>query len=404
MNTHGKKYEPEHLEQLLPYCKTITQQQAIRAVLEHGSCRAAAKATGIAHNSIGERIRLVSRYAAERGWAPEHDWNKTTPEGYHAKGVSTYYDKDGNPRGQWVKAQKNRDEETLQVIEEALKDRFSRVDPLKRIPGPRKVLNKDLMPAIVLSDPHIGMYAWGEETGADWDLGIARRMITGAVNYLIDAAPSTETCLIANLGDYYHAENQEGLTVRGKNPLDVDSRWQKVVTVGIEMLVSSIDHALTKFKLVRVVNKPGNHDPHAGIMLNAALAQAYRNNPRVEFDMTPSYYSYTRFGQSLIGITHGDKRVKPHELALMMANDRPDDWSAAKHRYWYTGHVHHTKKIEPTGSNCLVESFRILAGQDRWHHGEGYRAGRELQAILHHREYGEIGRNRVTPDMLRSAA
>jgi len=83
-----------------------------------------------------------------------------------------------------------------------------------------------------------------------------------------------------------------------------------------------------------------------------------------------------------------------------MATDRPDDWGESTHRYWYTGHLHHQRKFEPTGGDCTVETFRIMAGRDRWHHDSGYRAGREMQAILLHKEFGETGRNRVTPEML----
>jgi hypothetical protein len=326
---------------------------------------------------------------------------KDVPDGFSVAGVSQLVDADGNIKLQWIKS-KQEQEETLSKLEEALKERFERVKPLAKVATPKKALQKDLMIAHILSDAHIGMFAWGEENdGSDWDLKIAEKMIVGAVKYLVDAAPDCEECAIINLGDYFHSDNMENRTVKGRHALDVDTRWQKVIAVGIDALISCIDFALAKHKRVRVVNKPGNHDPHAGIMLNIALMKAYRNNPRVIFDDSPSYYSYFRFGKNLIGITHGDKRVKPAELPLIMANDRPEDWGASKQRYWYTGHVHHQRKFEPTGSNCLVESFRIMASRDAWHQGEGYRAGREMQSILLHSEYGETGRTIVTPDMLR---
>jgi hypothetical protein len=42
----------------------------------------------------------------------------------------------------------------------------------------------------------------------------------------------------------------------------------------------------------------------------------------------------------------------------------------------------------------MVEYFRTLAARDAWHAGQGYRSGRDMQCIIHHREFGEIGRHR----------
>ncbi len=357
---------------------------------------------GLSRGTIQDHIRVVRQRAAEKGLAPEHDMTKTVPDGFHVKGVSSHYNEDGELTAQWVKSQKDVEAADLKVVEDALKERFERVKPLPKIAAPRKKLNKDLLAAYILSDAHIGLYAWGEESGEDWSLDIGRRMIVGAVRYLIDAAPDCDEGLIINLGDFSHTDNMAGLTPKGNHPQDVDARWQQIVAVGIDAFVSCIDFALAKHRRVRVISKPGNHDMHTGIMMNIALMMAYRNNPRVIFDNSPSVYSYFRFGKVLLGVTHGDRRVKPAELPLIMATDRSDDWGASEYRYWYTGHLHHQRKFEPTGGNCTIETFRIMAGRDAWHQGSGYRAGREMQSILLHREYGESGRTVVTPDMLRS--
>ncbi len=383
---------------LLPHCYTDRQREVIDALTEHGSIRKAAAALGTCYSTVQDAVGRVRRNAARQGIAPEHDMTKSVPAGFHVKGVSTYYDEDGNVRGQWVRSQADA-EADRKVVEEALIDRFKRVKPLPRIAAPRKKLLKDLMNVIVLSDAHIGLYSWAKASGTEWSLPIARRMIVGAVKYLVDAAPPCEEALIANLGDFFHIDNKSNQTTAG-TVMDTDGLWEEIVEVGIDAMVSCIDFALAKHKKVRVINKSGNHDFHTAVMMNIALSRAYKNNPRVKFDATPSLYSYLRFGKTLLGITHGDKRVKPTELPLLMATDRPDDWGESKYRYWYTGHLHHQRKFEPTGGNCTIETFRIMAGRDAWHQGAGYRAGREMQSIILHREFGETGRNVVTPDML----
>ncbi len=382
------------------YCVTDNQRNVLAEVRSCGTVAAAAKSMGVSERVTYCTLRRIKVEAARRGWSPDHDMTKVVPEGFGVKGVSSYYDADGQLRAQWVKSQKEIDDDQ-QTVEDALKERFARVKPLRKIAAPRKKLNKDLMTAYMLSDAHLGLYAWGEESGEDWNLDIASRMIVGAVKYLVDCAPACDEGLIANLGDFSHTDNFAAQTPKGQKPQDVNARWPEIVAVGVDAFVSCIDLALEKHRRVRVISTPGNHDMHTGVMMNIALQQAYKKNPRVIFDNSPSVYHYLLFGKVLIGVTHGDRRVKPNELPLVMATDRPDDWGTSKHRYWWTGHLHHQRKFEPKGGDCTVETFRTMSAKDGWHAGQGYRAGREMQSILLHREWGEVGRQRVTPDMLR---
>ncbi len=392
----------QEIEELAEFCTSDKQQEYLRELMRHGGNAAqTARALGVHKDTVSRCIRRLKKRAVERGWSPDHDMHKTVPMGYHIRGISTLYGKKGEVTAQWVKSQKNKEEIDLQELEDALKDRFERVVPLPVVAAPTVPLKKDLLPIYVLSDAHLGLYAWGEESGEDWGLDIAQRMIVGAVKHLIDAAPAADEALIINLGDFTHTDNFMNKTPKGGHPQDADGRWPELVAVGIDAFVSCIDFALAKHRIVHVISKAGNHDMHTGIMLNLALMQAYKDNPRVVFDKTYEAFSYFRFGKVLIGATHGDNRIKPAELPLIMATDRSVDWGDSQYRYWYTGHLHHQRKFEPTGGDCTVETFRIMARRDAWHQKSGYRAGREMQSIIMHRNYGETGRTVVTPDMLR---
>jgi hypothetical protein len=50
----------------------------------------------------------------------------------------------------------------------------------------------------------------------------------------------------------------------------------------------------------------------------------------------------------------------------------------------------------------VVESFRTLAPKDAWHHGSGYRAGRDMRLDIYHREHGLINRHIVGVRQVRS--
>ena len=80
-----------------------------------------------------------------------------------------------------------------------------------------------------------------------------------------------------------------------------------------------------------------------------------------------------------------------------MAHDRASDWGETVYRKFLIGHVHHAHLQDFTG--CSVESFRILAPPDAWAAQKGYRSQSDMQALYFHKEYGEVGRNIVKPEM-----
>jgi hypothetical protein len=51
-------------------------------------------------------------------------------------------------------------------------------------------------------------------------------------------------------------------------------------------------------------------------------------------------------------------------------------------------------------AGVLIEWFRTLAPRDAWATGAGYRSGRDMYAVIHHKEYGEVERHRCDIAML----
>ena len=381
----------EQLKELRQYAKSTAQLRAIDAVLKHGSNTKAAKALGMGRRSIDETILRVKRYAAKRGHAPEDDMTKTTPDGFEVSGVSSMYGPDGELKLQWVKT-KQEAEQILERALEAAREVFS--DPamkVSKIPKPTNKLDNDLLMVYPMGDPHIGMYAWAEEAGNDFDVKIAEKNLCAAMDRLVECSKPAKHALIVNVGDFFHADNKFGTTTRGTE-LDTDGRWTKVLRVGVRAMRHCIESALRKHENVHVINEIGNHDDHTSQVLTLALTMSYEDNPRVTFDEAPGFYHYHTFGDVLIGVTHGDK-VKPEKLGEIMSVDRVEDWGRTKFRYWYTGHIHNRKVFDLPG--CMVESFRTLAPKDAWTAGMGYRSGRDMYSIALHRKFGEVERHRA---------
>lgn len=325
---------------------------------------------------------------------PRHE---PVPSGHAVSKVSTLLDSTGAVRAQWIqapKAEATRLEEFWSAHNASAAEYVRPVAPLK----PAPMSDADLLTVYALGDPHIGMLSWGAETGADFDLTIAVRDLYAAVDLLIEGAPRSATGLIANLGDFFHAENDKQQTPTGGNKLDVDSRWAKIAAAGFNCMRRMIDRALSKHDQVLVVNVPGNHDPQMARMLVIWLRVLYEREPRVQILDNLSPYTYYRHGAVLLGFAHGDG-AKIEQLPAIMAADKRELWGQTEYHVWHTGHIHHvTRKEFPS---CLVESHRTLAANDAWHHHKGYRSGKSLSCITYHREFGERVRGTVELKLVR---
>jgi hypothetical protein len=237
-----------------------------------------------------------------------------------------------------------------------------------------------------MGDPHLGMHAWAAETGANFDLKIAEQNLIAAADHLVDLAPAAEQALVISLGDMFHSDNKMSTTTRGTF-VDTDTRWPKVLAVGIRTMRRIVDQALLKHKRVRVICASGNHDDLTSLALSLCLANFYEKDPRVDVDTSPDAFRWHRFGECLLGVAHGDD-IKLADLHAVMTVDRQKDWGDTRWRYWYTGHVHHESVKELPG--VTVETFRTLAPKDAWHAKKGYRSGQDMRLHVWHKQHGKI--------------
>ncbi len=376
------------------------QQRAIDSLLLRGSVAAAAAALELTPKRLRALLAEAEFGAARAGWSPAHDMTKPVPDGFHVKGVSTYYGKDGEKRGQWVKSkrdQESRLEALLDAVQHLAEPFRGAIDPVK----PPEHTNTDLLTVYPFGDPHIGMYAWAEETGASFDLEIAERNLVAAVDQLVALAPPSSLAYLLNLGDFFHTDNASNQTARSGNVLDVDTRWPKVYRAGVRTIRRCVERALEKHDQVYLANVPGNHDDHSAAVLSVCMSLLYESNPRVKVELSPAAFYYLRFGRCLIGTTHGDN-VKASDLPGIMASDRAADWGETRYRHWYTGHVHHDSLKEYRG--VTVETVRTLAAGDAWHARSGYRSGRDMKLDVWHKQLGHINRHIVGIEQLTGGA
>ena len=378
----------------LSYCETDKEREIITALMDNNQQNIAAKLLGVNNSTVSRTYKRIRDRAATQGFAPGHDLTHTVPDGFKVKGVSTYYNADGKPVGQWVKSTADR-ERQAEIMREAIQ---GFVEDLPQLPHRelKTDTEKDLLTIYPIGDAHIGMRATSLEAGGEWDLEIAERVHCSAMRRLVELAPDTEKAVIVNLGDWFHFDNMEGVTSRRGHILDTAGTYAEQAKVAVKVMRQLIETALTKHEEVKVINVIGNHDDVSSIMLNIALIHVYENEPRVIVDEGTSVFNYFSFGRNLIGTHHGHS-TKHDRLPGIMAADKPELWGSTNHRRWLCGH-HHSRAVKEY-SGCTVEVFPILGTGDRYSTGAGYRSQRAADAIVLHKEHGEVSRITVNPAM-----
>ena len=382
----------------------------VRTLNETGSQVKAALSLGISRAALQGRLKraaerglmgydpVLAGFAIKSVASQKHGaWIKQTkapgepfemPSGQVLKEVSALVDGDKRVVMEWIKTKAGNGPTIIDAVKELFADNQN-IAPL--IPAPSSG-DDDLMTLYPLPDLHVGMHAWGRETGESYDLKIASTRARQMAADLISQSRPSRQAVILGLGDLFHMNDQRNMTPRSGHILDVDGRWPKVLKAGVRLAMDIVEMAAQKHERVLVRFLPGNHDPDATAALSVALGLHYEGNDRVTFDDDPSLVFYHRFGRVLIGATHGHT-MKPDRMAMMLAADRPEDWGATAFKHVYFGHIHHETAIEI--GPVRVESFNTIAAKDAHAHGGGWRSGQALNAITFHRERGEIGRHRV---------
>ena len=337
------------------------------------------------------------------------DWTEHVPDvpaepappGYHIQRVSQLTDGDGNTRLTWRISEPDKDA-AIQAMRAAFEDLAESVTPAAPIVPPEQNL-EDLLAVYPWGDPHIGMLSWKDETGHDFDLKIAERLMALGVDDLVSKVPPARYAVLLNLGDYFHADNPSNRTPRSGNQLDVDGRYGKVLRVGVNIMCRAIERMLQKHEIIEVRNNGGNHDPVVVFALSMILEQRYRDEPRVKIDTSLKKHWYRSHGEVLIGSTHGDTKRSAADLHGIMSVDVERElWAKSSYRRWYLGHVHNETVKEHYGT--VVETFRTLAPGDAWHVGYGYRAGRDMRCDIWDRRMGYGGRIVSNPIAIERAA
>lgn len=380
--------DKQQLKIAIPY-GTEQQQAWIKATIEHDSYARAAKALGVDRGNLWSSVNAVKKRAEKSGAYMSPGLLKATQSAALAPPEVQYGWLKSDEASIFVRPPKLEDGELDPL--ERIRNVFEGLTPAPTVPSP-DYADSDLLTIYPLADVHLGMMAWGKETGEDYSTKIASDRVKSWVAQCVASAPPSETAIVLSVGDYFHANDQTNQTPASKHPLDTDTRHFNTLDVGIESLAAGIETAAAKHKRVIVHIIPGNHDPTAYMALMFPLFERYRDNPRIEVHKAPGEWFIRQHGKVMLAAHHGDK-AKADQMVHAMADSYASLWGKTKHRFLFTGHKHHHKSADIGGVQW--EQLRAVTARDAYAVSHAYTARAQLQAITYHRIHGEVSRVKV---------
>jgi hypothetical protein len=374
---------------------TETQRKYIDAIKSAGSIRAAGRALRVADTTIGASLRTLQRKAAREGMAPGHFESGVAP-GYLMGKVTVQRGASGAVERTW---ERQSPEQTAMM--DAIKEAYAAMaQELPRVPptGFTAATDDKLATLYTLTDSHVGMLAWAEEGGADWDLQIAEATLVGCFAQMVRASPAAKIGFVNQLGDFLHYDSAVApVTPQSGHVLDADGRFPKMVSTAVRVLRRVVGLALEKHEQVVLLLAEGNHDMGSSVWLRVMFKALYEDEPRVTvIDSALPYYTY-QHGKTMLAFHHGHLK-KNDQLPILFAAQFPKIWGVTTKRYAHCGHRHHVEEKEHSGMTVIQHA--TLAARDAYAARGGWISERSVTAITYHSEYGQVARNTVTPEML----
>lgn len=287
---------------------------------------------------------------------------------------------------------------------------------------PRPETTGEHLLVIDLADVHFLKLSVKTETGHEYNRDVARhRVVEGTKSLLRTAAPMGIGQILFVLGnDILHVDGPRSSTTSGTYQDSEGTIFQGFTDASLA-LKEAID-AASEVANVDLLHCMSNHDWLMGWALSQTVAAPYRAphfaNPRIkatDYNLSESHRKYYRFGDNLLGFSHGDGAKEEKLMGLMLTEARPH-MAECLNLYWYLHHFHH--KIRKTrgelvfvqekdhtgmtatmtgnprieGAHLNIEYVRSPSPPDGWHDRNGYVNRQAVECFIHHPQLGQRAR------------
>jgi hypothetical protein len=311
-------------------------QEALDAVETYGTVTKAAKALGLARETLNSRVTRASKILGQdpaiqaamkalgTGMVPKTAWLKTTPAG----DISYSLQLAPEPAAPEAVAER--------IV--ALLGGVLAIPEIILGNRPRE----NIVNLFANSDFHLGAVISEGKGHRAYNREIAVKRVKEGFGELHGSLSPADTALILDNGDRLHANDDRDVTVRSLHKLKVEGSHGENLLLGIEVAIWQIEMALTTHAEVIYESNPGNHDPNIPQPVLIALGQRYANNPRVTINGQESHYGIFQRGRLFICSHHGHG-VKPEKMAQNIKHTFRALYGVSDFHYFYTGHFHSSK-------------------------------------------------------------
>lgn len=398
---------------------TVTDAQCLDALAtfeKAGNYTAGARAAGMDRSTFRRWVREAHARGLNLSEGHKAALEVTGLDAGVAKhGWRIVQHKDGSKDSVFWRAESGEQTNLVDAIREALADLKEEEYPVHPI-SPE--INGENLLVLDLADVHIGKLCVATETGVEYSRDIAvHRMVEGTRGLLRKAIGHGIGRILVVLGnDILHVDNSKSTTTSG-TPQDTEGSYFQMYRDAIAAYVRVIE-LCSEFAPVDLIYCPSNHDWLAGWSLSQAVGIWFKDNNLVtasDYNLSELHRKYYRYGDNLIGLTHGDGAKEADLYPLMMTEARAHISDCAQ-RYWYVHHLHHkirkaqgvishkrekdhigmtmlhSNTAAMEGDNISVEYVRSPSGTDGWHHRNGYVSRQAVECFVHHPQDGQEAR------------
>lgn len=173
--------------------------------------------------------------------------------------------------------------------------------------------------------------------------------ILKATKSTLDAASSTNQLdkIYYVIGSDQFNSEWTGATTRGTKMENVDTFHNSFELICNHEL-NMINMLGTYCKNIEILYVSGNHDEHIGWHLVNWLKAMFKYFKNINFDTSPRYRKYARYGNTALMFNHGDA-IKPPKLANIFPIEFKQEWSKCDNFYIFTGDKHHEITMDFNG-------------------------------------------------------
>lgn len=273
--------------------------------------------------------------------------------------------------------------EILAEIRDMMLEFSPQPEPIKRKP---KVNGR--LAFINSTDIHIDKVGWNAEVREDTNHRTAQKRFRKGVAGLLSEVKTDQISEIwLTVGsDCLNSEGRSKATTN-QTPQQVGIHFTTAYKLMKKLYIEAI-LTLRQIAPVKVIYVPGNHDHATGFYLAESLETYFTNYDDVSFDVEAYERKAYLWGNTFIGVLHGDK-IKPQDQPNVFSEEFRPLWGQAKYTWILNGHFHSKRLYEY--ANAVVRYCSAISGKEAWGYGRGYMSKAAIELFLFDKKQGKVG-------------